>query len=82
MEVHDRPQLATLQIPTSLAQRAIALLTTLQQGKEQAIDVDIKKFTPLPAKASWGEQGQAPHGTADGHGTGQDNHGPDNTQPT
>lgn len=50
MEVHDRPHLATLQVPTSLVQRAIALLTTLQQGKEQATDVDIKHFTPWPAE--------------------------------
>ena len=82
MEVHDRPHLATLQIPTSLVQRAIALLTTLQQGKEQATDADIKKFTPLPTAASWGEQGQTTHGPVDGHGFGQDNHSPDNTQPT
>ena len=82
MEVHDRPQLATLQIPTSLAPRVIALLTTLQQGKEQAIDVDIKKFTPLPTAPSAGEQDSASHGTADGHGTGQDDNSPDDTQPT
>ena len=82
MEVLDRPHLATLQIPTSLAQRAIGLLTTLQQGKEQAIDVDIKQFTPLPTTTGAGEQDSASHGPVDGHGTGQDNHGPDNTQPT
>ena len=81
MEVLDRPHWATLQIPTSLGPRVIALLTTLQQGKEQATDVDIKKITPLPTAASWGEQSQAPHGTVDGHGVGQDNHGADNTQP-
>ena len=82
MEVHDRPHLATLQIPTSLVQRAIALLTTLQQGKEQATDVDIKKFTPLPTATGAGEQDSTAHGSADGHGTGQDDHGTDNPQST
>ncbi len=82
MEVHDRPHLATLQIPTSLVQRVIGLLTTLQQGKEQATDVDIKKFTPLPTAPSAGEQDSAAHGSADGHGAREDNHGTDNTQPT
>jgi len=82
MEVLDRPHLATLQIPTSLVQRAIALLTTLQQGKEQATDVDIKKFTPIPTTTGAGEQDTTAHGIVDGHGTGQDNNGTDNTQPT
>lgn len=50
MEVHDRPHLATLQIPTSLVPRVIELLTTLQREKEQAIDVEIKHFTPWPAE--------------------------------
>jgi hypothetical protein len=51
-EVIDRPPMANFQVPTNLAQRTMTLLTTLQLRKEQATDVDIKQFTPLPAKVS------------------------------
>ncbi len=61
-EVIDRPPMANFQVPTNLAQRTITLLTTLQQGKEQATDVDIKKFTPLPTAPSAGEQDSTAHG--------------------
>ena len=50
MEVLDPPQWTTLHLPTSRALLIQGWLATKQREIEEAINVDYKQFTPVPAE--------------------------------